>query len=455
MKKNLILCVTVLLFSFLLLGKAYGVERLSDDERAQFSLSEDFKNIDGVLRDEILDKANATLNSMGIKVNGDEEKVFMVENNDGSPEKYFKVIYNGNSFISLTENGELLGCDTLDYSAPKQGIQVRTRSVISPVLDRMDEMITSKGYINTIKKNYYNGTIYYKYDKVLSRGVVNKYDNYVFIYDPNSDNIVTLFRNKEELEYKEPMVSMHVAQEAALDYAEKDKITYTLNDVETSLGAYKKSSGEVVLAYITILSDGTKIVLSPQDSSVVEVDYSKATIKGKSIAYKGFRFAEQSAQLAEDGLRRLGYVMLPKYITSGEIGDTIINSITTAGFRGLYIDCHGSTEVLSTDTNEITASYLQKRYPNLGLRFAFLDACSTGANNNWANTFHISSKAGAFIGWDRRVGVNEAYDFCGYFWNEANGKKPILKAVQAAEMRASTNARPVFIGNNTFYGNAN
>lgn len=71
MKKNLILCVTVLLFSFLLLGKAYGVERLSDDERAQFSLSEDFKNIDGVLRDEILDKANATLNSMGIKVNGD------------------------------------------------------------------------------------------------------------------------------------------------------------------------------------------------------------------------------------------------------------------------------------------------------------------------------------------------------------------------------------------------
>ena len=58
MKKNLILCVTVLLFSFLLLGKAYGVERLSDDERAQFSLSEDFKNIDGVLRDEILDKAN-------------------------------------------------------------------------------------------------------------------------------------------------------------------------------------------------------------------------------------------------------------------------------------------------------------------------------------------------------------------------------------------------------------
>lgn len=39
--------------------------------------------------------------------------------------------------------------------------------------------------------------------------------------------------------------------------------------------------------------------------------------------------------------------------------------------------------------------------------------------------------------------------------NEANGKKPILKAVQATEMRASTNARPVFIGNNTFYGNAN
>ena len=51
--------------------------------------------------------------------------------------------------------------------------------------------------------------------------------------------------------------------------------------------------------------------------------------------------------------------------------------------------------------------------------------------------------------------IARASDFCRYFWNEANGKKPILKAVQAAEMRASTNARPVFIGNNTFYGNAN
>lgn len=54
---------------------------------------------------------------------------------------------------------------------------------------------------------------------------------------------------------------------------------------------------------------------------------------------------------------------------------------------GLYIDCHGSTTTLATNSQTILTTNQVKG----NWHFVFLDACSTAANSNWPNAFKINS----------------------------------------------------------------
>lgn len=234
-------------------------------------------------------------------------------------------------------------------------------------------------------------------------------------------------------------------------YSDKDILISSIKlDVTKDL-----NNDEVKMAYSVKLSNGNTIYVDSNNGNIIFEDVVKGYYKGKALAYEKFRYSNESLDLANNGINNLGYNMLPRSLINGNLNNVIKSAVTTDGCRALYADVHGSPSSLSTiGSDRIKAEDLRRLYPKLQLRFVFLDACKTGQTNEWAKTFKISNSWGAFIGWKDDVGQVEAYEFSKVFWEEANGRKPILKAVQNAESRVYTETDPVFIGNSTFYGNA-
>ena len=80
---------------------------------------------------------------------------------------------------------------------------------------------------------------------------------------------------------------------------------------------------------------------------------------------------------------------------------------------GLYIDCHGSTTTLATNSQTILTTNQVKG----NWHFVFLDACSTAANSNWPNAFKINSSYSkrAFFGWTTSVYTDKSMIFVDIF----------------------------------------
>lgn len=362
------------------------------------------------------------------------------------------MIYNGNSYISFTENGDLVEADTFLYKVPKSNSAIRNRSIgYESSIEMFKDVMKDKGYILTdIDEDYGEGNYFYDFDKVVKGNITNKYDSYSVVYDPNEKNIVSLTKVHNPVEYKTPSITLDEAKNVALKYSREEN-----NNIQSAIfGVYKDDNDTVKLGYIIRFMDGKEVVINPDDYNIVKEDIIKG-YKGKAFAYRDFSHYRESLNMANNGLRRLGYSMLPDYVLTGSISSPIEDAITTSGFRALYVDSHGSPDGISTNGDYLDRDYLRRNYPNLKLRFVFLDACSTGVNSGWASIFKINNNWGAFIGWSDSVYESDTYEFNKVFWREANGRRPILKAVDEAYRKTRHNTRPKFYGNSTFYGISN
>ena len=453
MKKYLKMLSLVVICAFVfILGNKSLAQELNDKESSFLKEGEQVQEINNENeKTDIVKKANSLLLFLNIKNDGKSEKVFKVINTNSISgyKDYYKMIYNGNSYISFTENGDLVEADTFFYKVPKSDFTIRNRTVGNESsIDMFKAVMKDKGYVLTdLDENYGEGNKFYAFDKVIKGNITNKYDSYSVVYDPDKENIVSLTKVHNPVEYKKPSITLNEAKNIALKYS-KEESTNIENSI---LGVYKDDNDIVKLGYVIKFKNGKQVVINPEDSKVVKEDVVKG-YKGKAFAYDGFSHYRESLNMANNGLRRLGYSMLPEYVLTGNISSPIEGAITTSGFRALYVDSHGSPDRISTNGYYLDRDYLRRNYPNLKLRFVFLDACSTGENSGWASTFKINSNWGAFIGWSDSVYESDAYEFGKVFWREANGRRPILKAVDEAYRQTRPNVRPKFYGNSTFYG---
>lgn len=114
---------------------------------------------------------------------------------------------------------------------------------------------------------------------------------------------------------------------------------------------------------------------------------------------------------------------------------------------------------------------------NKRCRFAYFNSCKGAYNTGWAKSPGIKpDEWGAFVGWSIDVDQAKGVLFAERFWRYANGRRPILKAVELGsnDMPSSyyikdgqgiypdnttiSISSPLgirFIGNKTFYGNGN
>ncbi|MDY4128463.1 hypothetical protein [Peptostreptococcus porci] len=432
-------------------SKSYA-STLNEKEKTFFNENEIVEELEGTNKVDILKKAKSLLLLLNIKNTGNEEKVYKItdkENLSGERE-YYKVLYNGDSYISFSKDGELIEADTFFYKVPKSDVRFRSLDSQSNI-DILSENIKNKGYILKEKDdNYFNGNTLYRFEKTIHGDLTNRFDNYTIVYDEQNENIVSFMKVSNPVEYKEPTVSLEEARKTAINYSQTNNIK------SSELGVYKDDNGNAKLGYIVNFENGNIIVVSPYENKIVQESFIKGYFKGKAFAYNKFAHYKQSLDLAYDGMEKLGYSMLPNYTLVSDIENPIKNAVNTDGFRALYVDSHGSTTTLETYGNNVLyASDLRNNYPNLKLRFVFLDACKTGVNSYWSDTFKINSSWGAFVGWNGKVDETQAYEFSKEFWSEADGRKPILKAVDIAYRRSLPATKPTFYGNSTFYGTAN
>lgn len=458
MKKNRLGFLVVMFVAVFSIFSTLSSSAMTSDERNVL-----FEPNERVIRElsntNIVKIGENILKDLNIGVNRNTIKLYMmkVEDSSAGNSNYYKMIYNDSSYISFNDKGNLLQADTLGYNVKTLGrSHLYNASRKLSTIDSLIQKLKDKNYL-LVEEDPSDDLTFYRLEKVLKDDLTNKHDFISIFYDRNNDNVVRYKVVNNPIEYKQPAIDKSEAEDIVKrQYSLSGKNSTT----EVKLTTYEDvDNGSVKMAYSVKLEDESIVYVDPFNGNIINRSISKGGYyKGRAIVNTEFDHAYQSASLAKNGLERLGYTTLSNYYTSSNIDTPIKNSVATSGFRALYVDCHGdkdATYLSAASGTSLYADDLSSLYPNLQLRFVFLDACSTGVNNNWPNVFKIRNGWGAYIGWDRPVNEEEAYNFSRHFWQYADGHTPIKRAVEKAKADVSVKARPVFVGNSTFYGTAN
>ncbi|MDY2794853.1 MAG: cell wall-binding repeat-containing protein [Peptostreptococcus porci] len=251
-------------------SKSYA-STLNEKEKTFFNDSEIAMELEGANKSDILKKANSLLLLLNIKNTNYEEKVYKItdKNNHSGVSEYYKVLYNGDSYISFSKDGELIEADTFFYKVPKSDI--RNSSLYSQSsIDILSHKIKNKGYVLKEKDdNYFNGNTLYRFEKAILGDLTNRFDNYTIVYDTQNENIVSFMKISNPVEYKEPMISLEEARKTAINYSQTNNIRNSV------LGVYKDDNGNVNLGYIVDFENGITVVVSPYENKIVHKDIGK------------------------------------------------------------------------------------------------------------------------------------------------------------------------------------
>ena len=219
------------------------------------------------------------------------------------------------------------------------------------------------------------------------------------------------------------------------------------------------NNADIIRLVYDVTVDGIyKVYVDCETGEVIGGDILKAVNNCGTYAYNGFSYSTESRNLARTYLKKLGYTSTSTLVGDSGLRNKVYNFVRNdPQAYGFYIDCHGSTTTLATDSNNIL-SYTEV----LGnWHFVFLDACSTAANTNWSNKFHISSSYSnrAFFGWRTSVTVSDAYSFCSAFWpetyNQNHSNNVRDAAVWAAAQVPGSGTTPIkFYGDTSYNGRA-
>lgn len=195
-----LLCM-VLLFVLGIIG-ATPVNALSNRQGALLEMNgEKALEIKGMARNEIIKKANHAILLLNIKNIGSPEYVYEVDGEKSSNhiKRYYKVLFNGDSYISFLEDGTIISSGGLDAKEPTADKNLREEIFGEnyPV-EIIDRQLKKEGYSVSLNKNYSNLKVYI-YEKKLSE---DKVDKCAVIYDKNNKNIVSISRYRETFSAK-------------------------------------------------------------------------------------------------------------------------------------------------------------------------------------------------------------------------------------------------------------
>lgn len=157
MKNNIKLMLMVIFLGILFTPKSQVfAESLNEKERELLNAEgEKLTEVTDKNSEDILKVANDILISLNIKNNG-SEKVYLVDgtNSENKTSRYYKVLYNKDSYLSFTKNGDLIDSGTFLYSLPRADKKIRSRSISGNTssIDLMSMYLNNKNYIQTEKK---------------------------------------------------------------------------------------------------------------------------------------------------------------------------------------------------------------------------------------------------------------------------------------------------------------
>lgn len=162
----------------------------------------------------------------------------------------------------------------------------------------------------------------------------------------------------------------------------------------------------------------------------------------------------QLAQLAREGMQKLGY-NITEYNDSVTEIETIVNYITDSGNHyAMYLNGHGAEDVFSiyqtgneiiTPTNNTIKGYWH---------FIFMSSCSSAATDTFANAFKTTGYTNrAFMGWYKTVEVGWNYRWSQQFWPHVGENTLRQVALDATSVSNTPGTTPIrMYGDKNWYG---
>lgn len=218
----------------------------------------------------------------------------------------------------------------------------------------------------------------------------------------------------------------------------------------------------VRLAYEFTIGDGDWVIeVDAVTAEVIGGDMSMADKAGcygqtDTNYYKG----ATTTKLAVAGYKKLGYTTSTQNSDNGTtLSSTISTFMSGSTAYGLYIRAHGNSAMtrLTVKVDETYTPILYRSNVSGNWHFVFLDACYTGSDSTWANTFNISSSYAnrAYLGWSGTVLTGNSYKFAVEFWPLVGTMSIRNAAVAAAAEVEGSGTTPIrFYGDTSYYGTA-
>jgi hypothetical protein len=312
---------------------------------------------------------------------------------------------------------------------------------------------------NAFDDNYWN----LDWERNIGNGILNPHDSLKVTVNRHDYSIAAYNRFNMTPNTTQPIISESEALTAAQPVlntisnvnSKTLSLTVTRPNYFWNDGGPYKTADFARLAYkISVNNDAFKIYIDAVTGENLGGSISKSE-NGKAFAYSGLDYAQECADLANNGLRGLGYNMLPEEVTWGSVlGTDIQNYWNGSASYAFYVDCHGTPTYITDNTDW----WLYTTNVVGNWHFVFLDACQTGVNTGWANAFKINGYSKrAFLGWFDIVDPLPAEEFDGYFWPEAVHQYSTKSIEQAAVWAADqvSGYTPIrFYGDNTYNGRA-
>lgn len=167
-------------------------------------------------------------------------------------------------------------------------------------------------------------------------------------------------------------------------------------------------------------------------------------------------YGTQLAQLAKNGMQKLGY-NITEYNDTVTNRQTILNYITDSGNHyAMYLNGHGSNDVFAiqqyggsdtiiTPTNNTIRGYWH---------FIFMSSCYSAATDSFANAFKTTGYSNrAFMGWYKEVATAWSYTWAEVFWSHVGENTLRQVALDATSVSTTPGTTPIrMYGDKTWYG---
>lgn len=366
------------------------------------------------------------------------------------------VVFNGNSYAFLDDNNNIVRIKRVDEirKLKKNSTEVSSKfNTVDDLIIFLEKNLIGYGYELSNRYYFSEDTISLRYEKILSQGVLDRYDYISIRINENYKQLESYYRNSSG--YCFDQSKQIIPEEEAVKCVKPlfDEKKEQISDVRLTTFKTKEyydsnvETNMICLAYI-VSSEESVIYVDAYDANILGKDEYKV-IRGGSIGSNDVSTASASANLAKNALLSMGYTNTPK-VMSDEFGIDVPPILKSA----FYCCCHGNATCIGSNKtpNNSDRYFHCSSVPLATYKFVFLDACNT-ASSNWKTAFNISNSSTnkAFLGWTSTVAGYACYDFCIDFWSYVSSTYTIYEA--AADAADVDFDKPIqFTGDTSYNG---